>query len=131
MNEKQKKITIVVCFFFLVLFILIQSIADNIAIRRADTTIDNLRHELTDTQTRLADSRAEIRDCRNTISECRGTVRRVNNELERQSGEIKDIIRNLTTVREEVKNMENALNLFYDKYGYNDNDNLNISEVEK
>lgn len=131
MNEKQKKITIVVCFFFLVLFILIQSIADNIAIRRADTTIDTLRHELTDTQTRLADSRAEIRDCRNTISECRGTVRRVNNELERQSGEIKDIIRNLETVREEVENMENSLNLFYDKYGYNDNDNLNISEVEK
>lgn len=131
MNEKQKKITIVLCFFFLVLFILIQSIADNITIRRADTTIDTLRHELTDTQTRLADSRAEIRDCRNTISECRGTVRRVNNELERQSGEIKDIIRNLETVREEVENMENALNLFYDKYGYNDNDNLNISEVEK
>lgn len=131
MNEKQKKITIVVCFFFLVLFILIQSIADNITIRRADTTIDTLRHELTDTQTRLADSRAEIRDCRNTISECRGTVRRVNNELERQSGEIKDIIRNLETVREEVENMENSLNLFYDKYGYNDNNNLNISEVEK
>ena len=131
MNEKQKKITIVVCFFFLVLFILIQSIADNITIRRADTTIDNLRHELTDTQTRLADSRAEIRDCRNTISECRGTVRRVNNELERQSGEIKDIIRNLETVRAEIENMENSLNLFYDKYGYNDNDNLNISEVEK
>lgn len=131
MNEKQKKITIVVCFFFLVLFILIQSIADNIAIRRADTTIDNLRHELTDTQTRLADSRTEIRDCRNTISECRGTVRRVNNELERQSGEIKDIIRNLETVRAEIENMENSLNLFYDKYGYNDNDNLNISEVEK
>lgn len=131
MNEKQKKITIVVCFFFLVLFILIQSIADNITIRRADTTIDNLRHELTDTQTRLADSRTEIRDCRNTISECRGTVRRVNNELERQSGEIKDIIRNLETVRAEIENMENSLNLFYDKYGYNDNDNLNISEVEK
>ena len=119
------------CFFFLVLFILIQSIADNITIRRADTTIDNLRHELTDTQTRLADSRTEIRDCRNTISECRGTVRRVNNELERQSGEIKDIIRNLETVRAEIENMENSLNLFYDKYGYNDNDNLNISEVEK
>ena len=131
MNEKQKKITIVVCFFFLVLFILIQSIADNITIRRADTTIDNLRHELTDTQTRLTDSRAEIRDCRNTISECRGTVRRVNNELERQSGEIKDIIRNLEAVRAEIENMENSLNLFYDKYGYNDNDNLNISEVEK
>ena len=131
MNEKQKKITIVVCFFFLVLFILIQSIADNITIRRADTTIDTLGYELADTQRRLTDSRKEIRDCRNTISECRGTVRRVNNELERQSGEIKDIIRNLETVRKEVENMENSLNLFYDKYGYNDNDNLNISEVEK
>lgn len=131
MNEKQKKITIVVCFFFLVLFILIQSIADNIAIRRADTTIDTLGYELADTQRRLTDSREEIRDCRNTISECRGSIGRVHNELERQSTELKDIIRNLETVREEVENMENALNLFYDKYGYNDNDNNNNGgEVE-
>lgn len=131
MNEKQKKITIVVCFFFLVLFILIQSIADNIAIRRADTTIDTLGYELADAQRRLTENREEIRDCRNTISECRGSIGRVHNELERQSTELKDIIRNLETVREEIENMENSLNLFYDKYGYNDNDNLNISEVEK
>ena len=131
MNEKQKKITIVVCFFFLVLFILIQSIADNIAIRRADTTIDTLGYELADAQRRLTDSTEEIRGCRNTISECRGSIGRVHNELERQSTELKDIIRNLETVREEVKNMENALADFYGKYGYNDEyNNNNGSEVE-
>ena len=131
MNEKQKKITIVLCFFFLVLFILIQSIADNIAIRRADTTIDTLGYELADAQRRLTDSTEEIRDCRNTISECRGAVGRVHNELERQSTELKDIIRNLETVREEVKNMENALADFYGKYSYNDEyNNNNGSEVE-
>lgn len=131
MNEKQKKITIVVCFFFLVLFILIQSIADNIAIRRADTTIDTLGYELADAQRRLTDSTEEIRDCRNTISECRGAVGRVHNELERQSTELKDIIRNLETVREEVENMENALADFYGKYSYNDEYNYNNgSEVE-
>lgn len=131
MNEKQKKITIVVCFFFLVLFILIQSIADNIAIRRADTTIDTLGYELADAQRRLTNSTEEIRDCRNTISECRGAVGRVHNELERQSTELKDIIRNLETVREEVENMENALADFYGKYSYNDEyNNNNGSEVE-
>lgn len=131
MNEKYKKTIIVISFFFLVLFILIQSIADNIAIRRADTTIDTLGYELADAQRRLTENREEIRDCRNTISECRGAVGRVHNSLERQSTELKDIIRNLETVREEVENMENALADFYGKYSYNDEYNYNNgSEVE-
>ena len=123
MNEKFKKTVVGFTFAFLVCIIVVLSIADNIAIRRADTTIDNLGLELADAQQRLTHSRAEIRDCRNTISECRSSIGRVNNELERQSTELKDIIRNLETVRAEIENMENALDMFYGKYGTDDFDN--------
>ena len=123
MNENFKKTVVGFAFAFLVCVIVVLSIADNIAIRRADTTIDNLGLELADAQQRLVDSRTEIRDCRNTISECRSSIGRVNNELERQSTELKDIIRNLETVRAEIENMENALDMFYGKYGSDDFDN--------
>ena len=117
MNEKSKKIIVSIVFLLLVLCILIQSIVDNIAIRRANTALDTLGTELADAQSSLAASRTEIREGRATIIECRSAVRRVNDGLERQSTELKDIIENLRTVRTEIENMENALNKFYDKYG--------------
>ena len=129
MNEKQKKITIVLCFFFLVLFILIQSIADNIAIRRADTTIDSLTQQLDDTQRRLTDCRTEIAAGRDTIVECRSSIRRVNSGLEQESTRVSDIIENLKRVRTEIENMENAIDYFYNKYGDNI-DNLNNMDGE-
>lgn len=121
MNEKFKKNVIIFAFLFLVGCIVVQSIVDNNAIRRADNAIDTLGAELADAQARLVGCTFEIRESRATINECRSSVRRVTDGLERQSTELKDIIENLKTVRAEVENMENALNMFYDKYGDNDN----------
>lgn len=120
MNEKLKKIIVSIIFLLLVLCIVVQSIVDNNAIRRADSTIDTLGTELADAQRRLTESRAEVRASRAAISECRSAVRRVDDGLKRQSTELKDIIENLKTVRAEVENMENALDKFYDKYGDSD-----------
>ena len=120
MNEKLKKTIVSIIFLLLVVCIVIQSVVDNNAIRRADTTIDTLGTELADAQSRIGRYREEIGGCRATVDECRGSIRRINNGLERQSSELKDIIDNLKTVRAEVENMENALNQFYDKYGYLD-----------
>ena len=120
MNEKHKKTIVSIIFLLLVGVILLQSVVDNNAIRRADTTIDTLGEQLADAQSRIGRYREEIGGCRATVDECRGSIRRINNGLERQSSELKDIIDNLKTVRAEVENMENALNKFYDKYGYLD-----------
>lgn len=125
MNEKHKKIIIGIAFAALFLCILVQSIADNITIRRADTTIDTLERELRDTQNRLADCKTEVRESRAAITDCRQSVERIADSLDRQSGELADIIENLKQVRAEIEVMENTINIFYDKHGNSDNDNNN------
>ena len=139
MNEEGfKKSVIGFAFVFLVLVIVVLSVCDNLALRRADSTIDTLTEQLDDAQRRisesrerLSESRAELSDCRRTVDECRRSVGQIANGLERQSTELGSIIENLRTVRAEVKNMENALDKFYDKYGNNDDDNYNNgSEVK-
>ena len=130
MNEKYKKIGVGICFFILVLGIVIQSITCNYSLRRADNTINTLTTELADTQRRLREYRAEVSDSRRTITECHDGIGRVREGLDRQSGTVTDIIKNLKTVRAEVENMENTLNLFYGKYGYNDNNTYSKGEVD-
>lgn len=131
MNEKFKKNVVVFSFLFLIGCIVVQSIVDNRAVRRADNAVDALGEQLADAQARLVGCTTEIRESRATIDECRSSVRRVTDGLDRQSTELKDIIENLKTVRAEVKNMENALALFYDKYGNNDsNDSDTVKEIE-
>lgn len=128
MNEKTKKIVIGITFVFLVLCILVQSIADNILIRRANTTIDNLTTELGDVRNALTGCRAEVTDSRRTITECHDGIGKVREGLSQQSGTIPDIIQNLKQVRAEIEIMENSLNKFYDKYGCNDNSFDNSNE---
>ena len=131
MNEKFKKNVVVFSFLFLIGCIVIQSIVDNRAVRRADNAVDTLGEQLADAQARLVGYTTEIRESRATIDECRSSVRRVTDGLDRQSTELKDIIENLKTVRAEVENMENALNMFYDKYGDNDSDNSDtVKEIK-
>ena len=131
MNEGFKKSVIGFAFVFLVLVIVVLSICDNLALRRADTTIDTLTEQLDDAQRRITESRAELSEGRRTIDECRRSVGQIANGLERQSTELGSIIENLRTVRAEVENMENALDKFYDKYGNNDDNNYNNgSEVK-
>ena len=131
MNEKFKKNVVVFSFLFLIGCIVVQSIVDNRAVRRADTAVDALGEQLADAQARLVGYTTEIRESRATIDECRSSVRRVTDGLDRQSTELKDIIENLKTVRAEVENMENALNLFYDKYGNNDSyDSNTVREIK-
>lgn len=131
MNEKFKKNVVVFSFLFLIGCIVVQSIVDNRAVRRADNAVDALGEQLADAQARLVGYTTEIRESRATIDECRSSVRRVTDGLDRQSTELKDIIENLKTVRAEVENMENALALFYDKYGNNDSNNSDtVKEIK-
>ena len=131
MNEKFKKNVVVFSFLFLIGCIVVQSIVDNRAVRRADNAVDALGKQLADAQARLVGYTTEIRESRATIDECRSSVRRAADGLDRQSTELKDIIENLKTVRAEVENMENALNMFYDKYGDNDSDNSDtVKEIK-
>lgn len=138
MNEKFEKSVIGFAFVFLVLVIVVLSVCDNLALRRADSTVDTLTEQLDDAQRRLSESRAELSESRErlsesrrTIDECRRSVGQIANGLERQSTELGSIIENLRTVRAEVENMENALDKFYDKYGDSDDYNYNNgSEVE-
>ena len=131
MNEKFKKNVVVFSFLFLIGCIVVQSIVDNRAVRRADNAVDALGKQLADAQARLVGYTTEIRESRATIDECRSSVRRVTDGLDRQSTELKDIIENLKTVRAEVENMENALAVFYDKYGDNDsNDSDTVKEIK-
>ena len=132
MNEKSKKIIISLAIVFFVMLIVIQSITDNIIIRRANTQIDTLTEQLGDAQSRLVSCESEIRAGRNTIRECSNSVGRIANGLEEQSTELSGIIQNLKQVRAEVENMENALDKFYDNYGYFDFGYNNIDkEVEQ
>lgn len=128
MNEKTKKIVIGIVFVFLVLCILVQSIADNIIIRRANTTIDNLTTELGTVRNSLTECRTEITDSRRAITECYNGIGKVREGLGQQSGTIPDIIKNLKQVRTEIESMENTLNKFYDKYGSDNNSNNNSTE---
>lgn len=122
MKNNSKKIGIIGCFVVLVSLLVVQSITDNITIRRANIAVDTLTRELTDAQERLTDCRAEVRAGRTTINDCRNAIRRVNNGLEYDTARVSDIIDNLKQVRNEIEVMENALNKFYDNYGSVGND---------
>ena len=121
MNEKQKKIIVVLCLFMFLAMFLAQSIVCNGEIRRADIQIDTLERELATSRERVANTQRELEDSRNTIKQCYNSVERIADNAREQSEELSDIIRELTAVREEVEVMENALNFFYIKYRLNDN----------
>ena len=129
MNEKQKKIIVVLCLFMFLAMLLAQSIVCNREIRRADIQIDTLERELASSRERVANTQRELEDSRNTIKQCYNSVERIADNAREQSAELSDIIRELTTVREEVEVMENALNFFYIKYRLNDNSFTDSSEV--
>ena len=67
MNEKFKKNVVVFSFLFLIGCIVIQSIVDNRAVRRADNAVDTLGEQLADAQARLVGYTTEIRESRATI----------------------------------------------------------------
>ena len=120
MNEKQFKKAGVICgFIFLVLLLVVQSITDNITVRRADIKIDNLERQLFEATERTAQCTRELEDSRGTIRQCYNAVGRIADDFGRQSEELSDIIDKLNLVRKEVENMENALDFFYVKYGLN------------
>ena len=129
MNEKQKKIIIVLCLFMFIAMLIAQSIVCNGEIRRADIQIDNLERELATSRERVADTQRELEDSRNTIRQCHNSVERIAENTREQSAELSDIIRELTAIREEVKVMENALNFFYIKHSLNDNAPASNDEV--
>lgn len=131
MNETFKKAGIVGVFLTLILCLFIQSIVDSSTIRRADTQIDSLVRELDDVRTELENSRREIADSRRTITECRESVSSIADGIGADTTELNDIIANLRKIRTEVEVMENAINFFYDNYGFgDDNNNNNGSELE-
>lgn len=129
MNEKQKKIGVILCLFMFLAMLLAQSIICNGEIRRADIQIDTLERELATSRERVANTQRELEDSRNTIRQCYNSVERIADNTREQSAELSDIIRELTAVREEVKVMENALNFFYIKHSLNDIASDNNSEV--
>lgn len=129
MNEKQKKIIIVECMLLFIAMLVTQSIVCNREIRRADIQIDTLERELANSRERVADTQRELEDSRNTIKQCYNSVERIAENTREQSAELSDIIRELTTIREEVKVMENTLNFFYIKHSLNDNAPASNDEV--
>lgn len=121
MNEKQKKIIIVECMLLFIAMLVTQSIVCNGEIRRADIQIDTLERELATSRERVANTQRELEDSRNTIRQCYNSVERIAENTREQSAELSDIIRELTSIREEIEVMENTLNFFYIKYRLNDN----------
>ena len=131
MNEKQKKIIVVLCMLLFIAMLVTQSIVCNREIRRADIQIDTLERELATSRERVAYTQRELEDSRNTIKQCYNSVERIAENTREQSAELSDIIRELTTIREEVKVMEDALNFFYIKHSLDDNafnDNDEVTE---
>lgn len=122
MNEKKKNTILIGFIILLFVLIIIQSIADCSAIRRADIKIDNLERELADAGRRVENCTRELEDSRGTIRKCYTSVGRIADNLAGQSTELSTVIANLKTVREEVENMENSLHFFYIKYNLDDND---------
>ena len=129
MNEKQKKIGVILCLFMFLAMLLAQSIICNGEIRRADIQIDTLERELATSRERVANTQRELEDSRNTIRQCYNSVERIADNAREQSAELSDIIRELTAIREEVEVMENALNFFYIKHSLNDNAPASNDEV--
>ena len=129
MNEKQKKIIVVLCLFMFLAMFLAQSIVCNGEIRRADIQIDTLERELATSRERVANTQRELEDSRNTIRQCHNSVERIAENAREQSAELSDIIRELTAIREEIEVMENTLNFFYIKYRLNDNAPASNDEV--
>lgn len=130
MNEEWKKSVFISCVFFIAVLCL-QSVVDGAAIRRANTTIDDLKRELDNAERRVGNVTRELEDSRTTIRGCYNSVGRIADNLAEQSTELSEIIANLRTVREEIKTMENNLDFFYIKYGYNNNNFNNTGgEVE-
>jgi len=131
MNEKKYRFIISAVIVLFVTVLVIQSVTDGAAIRRADTQIDALERQLSDATRRVEESRRELEDCRGTVRQCYTSVGRIANDIGRQSEELSDIIGKLKVIRTEIENMENALSFFYIKYGYNDNDYYCNGEVEQ
>lgn len=121
MNEKEYKTIVIGSIICFLVLLFLQSITSGTAFRRANIQIDCLERELADARKRVEDCAGELEDSRGTIEQCYNSVGRIAEDVRRQSNELSEIIGNLILVREEVENMENALNFFYDKYGYNDN----------
>ena len=131
MNETKIKKTVACVFLILLTIICIQSIVYSTTVRRADTTIDTLNRELSDARARAAECSRQIEDCTGTINQCHDSVGRIADQFGDDRAELSDIIENLKTVRQEIENMENAINFFYIKYGYIDyNSNNNGGTVE-
>ena len=132
MNEgKIKNIFVIIILTAFALLITLQSVCYNYSARRADTEIDSLKRELASAGRTVELTARELEDSRTTIRECHDAVGRIADNLAEQSTELQSIISNLKTVREEVKNMEDALSFFYIKYGYNNSDTNSDSEVEQ
>ena len=117
MNDKQKKNVIIICFMALVLCLIVQSFVYSWYFRRADRTIDSLERQLLDVRTELDGTRRTVSDCAGTIRDCRKSVTTIADGIGNDNAELKGIIANLKQIRTEIENMENTLNLFYDKYG--------------
>lgn len=129
MNEKQKKITVSICFLCLVLCIVLQSVVSKCSSARTDRQIDALERELVGAREELARVGAELTDSRRTIGECRESVADITAELGNDNKELRGIIGQLEKIREEVEDMEDALRSFYGKYG--DSSSLSDSEVKE
>ena len=125
MNEKLKKAGVIGTFILLVGLLVVQSIVDHQTIRRANSKVDQYSRLLTDSRMRVDYCAEQLVDCRRTITECDNSVERIANELNESGTTLQSVIANLRTVREEVEAMENALDYFHSKYGYNlDNSNI-------
>lgn len=148
MYEKYKKVIITGAFLGLLFILVMQSIADNYALRRADTTADSLRRELqeerervaecqravseseqrledcqnrlSDCERELSDSQSRLADSEQTLGKCYTSITAITREVGADRTELQSIISCLRTVRKEVEVMENALDNFYNKYADND-----------
>ena len=128
MNEKTYRVLFVATIVCFVAILLIQSIVDSAAYRRANTQIYTLERELATSRERVENCTRELEDCRGTVGECYESVGRIADNFREQSDELQGIINSLVTVRVEVEKMENALHYFYDRYGPDDYNNNNITE---
>lgn len=132
MDEKQKKtLGVIFCMLMFVFMLLAQSIVYNREVRRADSKADALERELVLAGERTAYTQRQLEDSRRTIGQCYASVERITDNTREQSDELSGIIAELKTVREEVKNMEDALRYFYIKYGSDNNSFDNSGEVEE
>lgn len=126
MNEKKKCIVIYVLVF--VFCTIICTTVCYIITRRADTQIDSIATELEHTRNRLAECSTELDTCRATVGNCKQSITNISTRINEQSGELGEIIANLYIVREEIENMENCINSYYN-INTNSNNSINLEVV--